>query len=460
MKKLVFWVVCIGVLAPLGWGLFFKYEGNAPTVDLSLSSVYLKKDSTVSMDIRDEGAGLRHVSVYISQNNTERKLFEKNYPASSIQSFFSDKKVSQDHFQVNIDARRQGLSDGDALIRIRATDYSWRGWNKGNEFEKSWKVIVDTRPPRVQVLSTRHNIQKGGAGLVIYRLMEEDVKSGVMVGDNFFPGHSGMFDDPLVHAAFFALNHEQGQGTRIWVKAEDLAGNVSKKGFRYYIGNKNFKTDVIKISERFLEAKMPGFDLGKMEDDFNATKAPNLAKFLEINRNIRQANVEKILSVPADTRPEIFWNGRFARLPGSANRAGFADRRIYKYKGKEVDRATHLGIDLASTANAEVGAANSGRVIMAEYVGIFGNSVIIDHGFGLASLYSHLDSMNVQVGDTVKKGDLIGYTGITGLVGGDHLHLSVIVHNTFVNPVEWWDTKWIRNNVTSKIEAVRKLISK
>ncbi|MCA1784936.1 MAG: M23 family metallopeptidase, partial [Desulfobacteraceae bacterium] len=127
----------------------------------------------------------------------------------------------------------------------------------------------------------------------------------------------------------------------------------------------------------------------------------------------------------------------------------------YTYKGREIGTSRHMGVDLASTSHAGVEAANTGRIIMAEDVGIFGNTVIIDHGFGLASLYSHLSTMAVSVGDMVKKGELIGNTGLTGLAGGDHLHFSMIVHNVFVNPVEWWDPDWIKNNITSKIESVQ-----
>ena len=104
-----------------------------------------------------------------------------------------------------------------------------------------------------------------------------------------------------------------------------------------------------------------------------------------------------------------------------------------------------------------VQAANSGRVILAEFVGIFGNTVIIDHGFGLASLYSHMSQISIKEGDMVKTGDDLGSTGVTGLAGGDHLHFSMIVHNVFVNPVEWWDDSWIKNNITSKIELVKQM---
>jgi murein DD-endopeptidase MepM/ murein hydrolase activator NlpD len=52
----------------------------------------------------------------------------------------------------------------------------------------------------------------------------------------------------------------------------------------------------------------------------------------------------------------------------------------------------------------------------------------------------------------VEKGEMIGKTGITGLAGGDHLHFSTLIHQTYVNPVEWWDDMWIKNNVSDKID--------
>jgi len=72
----------------------------------------------------------------------------------------------------------------------------------------------------------------------------------------------------------------------------------------------------------------------------------------------------------------------------------------------------------------------------------------------LFSMYAHLNRSDVSEGQQMSKGDVLGRTGSTGLAGGDHLHFSMLVHNTFVNPVEWWDAAWIKNNILSKIEAV------
>ena len=455
MKKAVLTLVFLGVTIPMVWILFHKYEGAPPEVEISLPSHYLKKSFEMDLVVKDPGTGLRRVMVSLMQKGNEKVLVDKKYQAPSIFSFFTDNKTTIDNFTIPIETRKYGMNDGDAVIRVLVLDYSWHEWNKGNRFYEERPVIIDTKPPQIKILTHQHNIARGGSGLVIYRVEEEKITSGVRAGDNFFPGYSGLFNDSNTFAAFFALDHTQGPGTRLFVEAVDPAGNTAKRGFHHYIKDKNFRTDTLNISDRFLERKMPDIDLGGKEGEIAAGNNPLLKKFLYVNKTLRKQNVDTVLAKPANTIAELMWEGRFSRLAGSANRAQFADRRIYKYKGKEIDRATHLGIDLASTANAPVGAANHGRIIMTEDVGIFGNTVIIDHGFGLASLYSHLSQISVNEGDEVKKGDIIGHTGLTGLAGGDHLHLSIIVNNVFVNPVEWWDAAWIKNNITSKIEAVR-----
>ena len=134
--------------------------------------------------------------------------------------------------------------------------------------------------------------------------------------------------------------------------------------------------------------------------------------------------------------------------------ARFGDRRAYFYKGHKVDDKVHLGVDLASLANAPVLAANNGKVIFADRLGIYGLAVVIDHGQGLESVYGHLSKIEVTLDQQVKKGQPIGLTGETGLAGGDHLHFAVMVQGIFVNPVEWWDPHWIADNVIKKLALV------
>src|SRR5262249_37353797 len=129
----------------------------------------------------------------------------------------------------------------------------------------------------------------------------------------------------------------------------------------------------------------------------------------------------------------------------------FADVRNYLYKGQKIDQQVHLGFDLSDTANAPVHVANDGRVVWADNLGIYGNCVVVDHGYGLQSIYGHLSSIDVKPGEMVKKSQALGRSGSTGLAGGDHLHFSMQVDGVQINPVEWWDDHWIQDRIRSKL---------
>ena len=180
-------------------------------------------------------------------------------------------------------------------------------------------------------------------------------------------------------------------------------------------------------------------------------------KFLKVNRELRNSNGRQLLEIVDKTDTKLYWKGEFLRLPNSARQASFADHRNYTYKNQIIDNQVHLGIDLASVAHSPVPASNNGKVVFTGHLGIYGNTVIIDHGFGLFSTYSHLSAFDAKQGQVVSKGEMIGRTGSTGLAGGDHLHFGIMVHNTFVNPVEWWDATWIKNNISTKIETIKSL---
>ena len=173
--------------------------------------------------------------------------------------------------------------------------------------------------------------------------------------------------------------------------------------------------------------------------------------FLKVNSDLRDKNDALLEQLGRQTAAEPLWHGAFLRLPNAAPRAGFADARDYYYQGRKVDHQTHLGVDLASLQAAPVPAANDGVVVETGFIGIFGNAVLLDHGMGLQTLYSHLSQIDVKKGDSLKKGQILGRTGATGMAGGDHLHFGVLVSGLPVNPVEWWDQHWINDNFLAKI---------
>jgi murein DD-endopeptidase MepM/ murein hydrolase activator NlpD len=150
------------------------------------------------------------------------------------------------------------------------------------------------------------------------------------------------------------------------------------------------------------------------------------------------------------TEGRFLWSRPFRQLANTQVEAQFADHRRYLYRGAKVAEQDHLGFDLAATANVPVVAANDGKVAFADFLGIYGNCVVIDHGYALQSIYGHLNTIGVKAGDAVKQGQEIGRSGSTGLAGGDHLHFSMQVDGVQVNPTEWWDEHWIHDRVLLK----------
>jgi murein DD-endopeptidase MepM/ murein hydrolase activator NlpD len=441
-------LACIIVLLPVAWVAIGKLEGTKPSILIEPEPRFIGKTRTLSFTVSDAQSGVRKVWIGLIKDGKETILLQKHFPSAGIIGGGEKHEAS---FNIKIEPEILGITDGQAMLRMVAKDYSWRSWLKGNTTYLEKDVIIDTKPPGLEVLTRIHNISQGGTGLVIYRLSEPCIDSGVAVGENFFPGYSGYFKDKNLFMAFFALSYKQGPGTHILAKATDFAGNNTRSGFPYYIKKRKFKKVAIKISDKFLNWKMPEFNIDVSSD----SQTPMLDKFLKVNRELRNSNGSQLIEIFSKSDNKLYWNGAFLRLPNSARQASFADHRNYRYKHHTIDQQVHLGIDLASVAHSPIPASNNGKIAFTGYMGIYGKTVVIDHGFGLFSTYSHLSAIDVQKGQMVSKGDVIGRTGSTGLAGGDHLHFGIIVHNTFVNPVEWWDASWIKNNITTKIETIK-----
>ncbi len=448
IKLLLIALIGLIVILPVVWILLVRLEGEQPSIMIEPPSLSIKAFQELSVSVSDVKSGIRRVWICLLKDGKEFVLLERDFPATGL---LGGGKIHEQSFKIKVEPRKMGITDGKAILRMVARDFSWRGWWRGNKTYIEKNIMIDTRPPEVDILTRVHNINRGGAGLVIYKISEPCLKSGVYVGENYFPGLSGFFKDTKILMAFFALDYKQGSGTKIFVKATDQAGNSARAGFQFYIKERTFKKDVINISDRFLNWKIPEFEADIPQN----SETSIMDKFLMVNRELRQANYKKITGLGEKTDKILYWDGVFLRLPRSSNKAGFADHREYKHKGHIIDRQIHLGIDLASIAHSPVPASNKGKVVFAGHIGIYGKTIMLDHGFGLLSMYSHLSSYGVQEGQVVSKGEIIGRTGATGLAGGDHLHFSILIHNTFVNPLEWWDASWIKNNITNKINEVK-----
>ena len=316
-------------------------------------------------------------------------------------------------------------------------------------------VEVRLDPPRIAVVSLHHFINLGGAEFVVMRATPEDVEAGVQVGDARYPSYPGSavgLSDPALRVGFFALRHDQDITTRISAYARDAAGNTATATVGHRPFAKRFLQSRIPIDQPFLDRVVPAIASNTPELKIDTGSPEGLLKgFLEINGNLRKKNSDTIAALSAKSQPKMLWTESFAPMGNAQVESRFADRRTYFHDAREIDKQVHLGFDLASLQRAPVLASNGGVVVFADYLGIYGNCVIVDHGLGVQSLYAHLSTMNVKAGETVTKGHELGRTGATGLAGGDHLHFTMLLQGVPVNPVEWWDGHWMEDRVFRKI---------
>ena len=349
---------------------------------------------------------------------------------------------------------RDGLVNGPATLSVDATRKTLYGLRTVASNVKR-DLVVRLDPPRVAVVSIHHFINLGGAEFVVLRATPDDVEAGVQVGDaryRFYPGSAVGISDPAVRVGFFALRHDQDINARISAYARDAAGNEATTPVEHQPFIKRFVQSKIPIDQRFLDRVVPAIASNTPDVKVDTSSPEGLLKgFLEINGNLRKKNGDYIASLAGKSQPRMLWTDAFAQMGNSQVESRFADRRTYFFADKEIDKQVHLGFDLATVQQAPVHASNAGVVLHADFLGIYGNCVILDHGLGVQSLYAHLSTIGVKVGDTVTKGQELGRTGTTGLAGGDHLHFTMLVQGVPVNPVEWWDAHWLQDRVNRKI---------
>ncbi|MCF8127123.1 MAG: M23 family metallopeptidase [Deltaproteobacteria bacterium] len=436
------------IFGGIGWFLFAIFEGEKPKMQLGPIPAFLTKTVEVPLVVTDEKRGIRTIKVTLKQGTRHLTLLEKQF---TFEGLFNAEGVHRFDTVLSIDPSE--FNQGRADLEVYAWDYSRSSGGDGNLTIAEHKMTVDTIPPALRLVSRLNYVNEGGTGLIVYQTTSDAIKSGIHVEERFFPGYpSAGSTEEGIHVCYFALPTNLKKDADLFLWAKDKAGNISKASLNrsVHVRNKKFRTRKINISDRFLSEVLPYFS-----PELKNPTAENVVKFLEINQRVRKENGQVFHDLGTDTGPEKLWEGTWLGLKNAATMSRFGDRRFYYYKGKVIDEQVHMGVDQASLAHSKVGAANNGRIIFADRLGIYGLTVVIDHGQGLASTYSHLSNITVKPGETVAKGDVIALTGQTGLAGGDHLHYGVMVSGFFVNPIEWWDPHWIKDNVTRKLDAVK-----
>ncbi len=437
-------LVVLGVVgAGAGWYLAGREAG--PSITIKSPEKYLGRAGT--LDAVAESA-----TPVVAMTAT----LEQNGQSTLVASYAADGALQN---QVALSGAlgknaQPALVNGPATLTVKATRQVFFGLRTvDSSVTRELQVRLD--PPRIAVTSIHHFINLGGAEFVVLRATPEDVEAGVRVGEveyRAYPGSSVGLADPALRVAFFALKHDQDLNARMSAFARDAAGNEVTTPLKHQPTNKKFLQSRIPIDQRFLDRVVPAIASNTPDLKIDTSSPEGLLKgFLTINGDLRKKNSDTITALAAKSQPKMLWTEAFTQMGNSQVESRFADRRTYFFDDKEIDRQVHLGFDLASVQQAPVHAANAGVVLFADFLGIYGNCVILDHGLGVQSLYAHLSSIGTKVGDAVTKGQELGRTGATGLAGGDHLHFTILVQGVPVNPVEWWDQHWLQDRVLRKI---------
>jgi len=401
-------------------------------------------------------------------------LNTENIKSIEIAVYQNDNKIdllndlpefSEKLYKLNIKPKSLGLEDGQALIIVNAKAGLFK------EVKNKIPTTIDTVPPVLEVLKAPRQINRGSSGAALLRVKEAD-SVFIKLVDPAQPEEFRQFKayelspaldavkepsredeiknnnatgaradrNPLKYLALFPAPYDIAADSLLYAVARDIAGNINIKSLSTRINLKEFKKSSINIDDSFINRVVyPLLNETNMDDP--------VGSFKMVNEDLRNKSVETIMNLAKNTEPRLLWQGRFSQLRNSKVMAKYGDDRSYLYKGKKISHSAHLGHDLASHSKAPVQAANSGIVKFAADMSIYGNTVIIDHGIGLMSLYGHLSAISVEKGDRVKRGDMIGKTGATGLAGGDHLHFGILLHGYEVSPVYWWDRNWIKIHI-------------
>jgi len=423
------------------------FERNAPSIELQQKIEWnLKKP--IGIQISDN-SGIKFVRATLSDGKNSIVLTKKVF------------EVVQKDYLLEIKFPRTGFVSNkkNFELTVEAVDSSKWNFFSGNKSIKKSIIHVDTRRPELMIINNSYKIIRGGVATVVFKAKDENLKELYIetnFGKVFKP--TPFYKDGYYVSLLAWPSYEKNFKATIVVK--DNAGNIAKSRVRFYLKSKKYRVSRISLNDKFLTGKIA--DLAE-EDDSATVNMDNLERFKYVNEGMRGKNediISKMTSAVPTKMIDSFSLKPFYPLKNGAAVASFGDHRYFSYDGKPVSESYHQGLDLASTAGADIVVSNAGSVVFAKYNGIYGKNIIISHGLGLYSLYAHNSSFLVDEGEAVKAGDVISKSGMTGLALGDHLHFGILVQGVEVRPEEWMDKNWMKDNIFDVIKSAKKIIDR
>ena len=443
----------LGVFLLILAGILYVYfsatfERNLPNIEMQTNGYWnLKKPLDIKIS---DDTGLKSYKVSVKLDNEDKELDLKMLE-------IPEKSVS-----LSIKAPRSILITKQKSIKVvvEATDASKWNFLKGNRVVKVYKLIIDKKRPKLNIVANSYKISRGGSALVIFKVDDENLDKLYILGNNGKKFIPQPFYKDGYYISLLAWPVQDG-GFKAHVVATDFAGNKAKEYVPLYLKMKKYRISKIKISDKFLKGK-----IADLAEEFDETQGVenSLEQFKIINEDVRAKNEKLIHEITSkvDTEEMVssFKMNKMYPLKNAQVVAHFGDHRKYYYKGSYISESYHLGLDLASNSMASIKTKNSGKVVFAEFNGLYGNMPAISYGLGLYTIYGHCSTIKVNEGDEVSINETIANTGKSGYAMGDHLHFGVLVQGIEVRPQEWMDKKWIKLNITDIIKSAKKIIDR
>jgi murein DD-endopeptidase MepM/ murein hydrolase activator NlpD len=419
-------VIAVGAIA------FVLLRSTTPMIDLPNAPSMIGQATPIAVHVHNKN-GVRRFVAYIEQNGQRQQVFFFDMATKEADKTWT--------FPVGLKNSPQ-LRDGKAKLVVEATSNDLRGTTAHAERE----LTVVSQPPTVSVDSDQHYLYLGMADLATFNVSGGWTQAGVKVGDQTFRawpmpgGKSGLF-------SLFAFAWNMPAGTIPVVYAGNGTGNDVTSPIAFQFPKKEqpkYTKHDLQVSDAFMQ-KVIG------ELDPNGSGDP-VARFVKINSEMRKANNKTLADLQYKTADHFLFSQPFTRQSNAQTEASFADLRNYIYHGQKIDQQVHLGYDLAVTQHVGVEASNDGKVVFAAPLGIYGNCIVVDHGYGLQTIYGHLSHIDVHEGDVVKRGQVMGQSGMTGMAGGDHVHFAMQLDGVQIDPKEWWDPHWIQDHIARRVD--------
>jgi len=443
LLSLILVVVVVGIaylyLSP-------AFEQNKPTIE-SKQSIYWNLKSKVQIKIKDD-TGIKYYKITFKDGSKNIVLAQKVMESSQ-------KEITLNIEPPKLDMFYKGQ---DTILEVEVVDNSKWNFLEGNKIIEKINVMIDTKKPIANVISNSRYIQRGGSGVVIVKVQDDNLEDAYISFNDTKKFKLIPFYKENYYIALIAWPMDISTFSRVNLMVIDKAENKTITKVPFYIQKKIVKQDNIQLTEKFIK----NVSANVLEQSFEPVPEDMKEIFVYSNTVLRDKNIQTIeQSVTKNAsidRVDSFDINAFKRLRGSKTVAGYGDKRHYYLNGEKINEAWHLGIDWASVKKAPVRTSNEGKVIFKNYLGLYGNTIIIDHGMGLSTLYAHTSSQHVEVGENISKHKKIANTGSTGAVFGDHLHFGVLIQGVEVNPIEWMDNNWIKVRITDVIEKAKQSI--